>query len=73
MMLFIYQWLMLNENHESGVDKKDLMDKLLAASDLRNDISHSVDQSEESKKQLPFIIMLSKTLIESTTAHHQSI
>ncbi|MBL0868684.1 hypothetical protein G5647_19865 [Pectobacterium carotovorum] len=73
MMLFIYQWLALNETLENGVDKKGLIDKLLAASQLRNDISHSVDQSEESKKQLPFIIILSHALIESTTAHHQAM
>ncbi|ENZ8015790.1 hypothetical protein [Klebsiella michiganensis] len=74
MMLFIFQWLVFNEflekNNES---RKDLMDKLLAASQLRNDISHSVDQSEESKKQLPFIILLSCVLIESTMTHHQPI
>lgn len=74
MMLFIYQWLVLNEFLEkNNVDKKYLIDKLLAASQLRNDISHSVDQSEESKKQLPFIIMLSHILIESTTTYRQSI
>ncbi|HBY1007236.1 TPA: hypothetical protein MIP48_22125, partial [Klebsiella pneumoniae] len=74
MMLFIFQWLVFNEflekNNES---RKDLMDKLLAASQLRNDISHSVDQSEESKKQLPFIILLSCVLIESTMTHRQPI
>ncbi|EOZ0807989.1 TPA: hypothetical protein ACXE6J_004807 [Klebsiella pneumoniae] len=72
MMLFIFQWLVLNETPESSMNKKDLIDKLLAASQLRNDISHSVDQSEESKKQLPFIIMLSHVLIESTTTNRQS-
>lgn len=67
MMLFIYQWLVLNENFEDGFQKNEIINKLLSASELRNGISHSVDQSEESKKQLPFIIMLSHALIKSVT------
>ncbi|ENC0145080.1 hypothetical protein ACEV6G_20405 [Enterobacter ludwigii] len=73
MMLYIFQWFIKVTPEASDVQKKEIMNQLLDACYLRNEISHSVDQSKESKKQLPFIISLSHNLISAITTNRISV
>lgn len=64
MMLFIYQFIMLDDKYICS-EKNELMRNMILMSDLRNKIAHSSDQSEESRRMLPSLISLSNFMILS--------
>jgi hypothetical protein len=64
MMLYIYQYFIeVNKEPIDDEKKAEILKKMISASDIRNNIAHSSDQSEESKKVLPFLINLARFMI----------
>jgi len=65
MMLYIYQYLIETEKDFVEDDKRTIIiDNLILASELRNNIAHGSNQQEKSKKILPFLINFVKIMIE---------
>src|SRR5690606_8004014 len=64
MMLFIYQALIQNNTDITGSEKENFMQKMLESSQLRNDIAHSSDQTNTSRKLIEFINLLSRIMLE---------
>jgi len=64
MMLYIYQYFIeINKEPISNEKKDELLGDMLLASNIRNNIAHSSEQLEESKRVLPFLISLANFMI----------
>lgn len=66
MILFIYLYFYGDNTDTSDDDRKNILQKMISASELRNNIAHSSDKSEESKKLIPIVIALAKIMIAET-------